>query len=367
MHSSTSSSSDRLPALRYRKIWLLALTLSLVLLGGWESFWRIKGYHRVPPSQDPRDWALLRKTASRDGEKAVVLIGTSRMILDFDTDVFAERTGLRPVQLAIEGKSPLAVLANLADDHNFKGTVICDFHEVFVYATEGTKNPRMNLSAQDFVKTYTDRSFLTELLPARADEYGHKFFTQTFVFQMPELHPANAIHYLIRGQLPPKPRDSGTITREGMTIELHGRQLTSDQLEKLRQNFEELTESCIKNTAISNSMRADVASYVDGLVKRIQARGGKVVFVCFPMGGRIWEINERSYPKKDYWDFLASHASGTWIHFTDYPTLLGYNLPDWSHLDLDGRVKFTKALTDILLKGTPSERKSIIAPSSGPS
>jgi hypothetical protein len=315
----------------------------------------------MPPSQDPRDWALLRKTASKGGEKAVVLIGTSRMILDFDTDIFAGATGVRPVQLAIEGKSPLAVLANLADDHNFKGTVICDFHEVFVYATEGTKNPRMNLSAQDFVKTYTDRSFLTELLPARVDEYAHKFFTQTFVFQMPELRPTNAVHYFIRGQLPPKPQDSGTITREGMTISLRSRQLTSDKLEKLRQRFEELTESCIKSTTTSNSLRADVASYVDGLVRRIQARGGKVVFVCFPMGGKIWEINERSYPKKDYWDFLASHASGTWIHFSDYPTLSGYNLPDWSHLDPDGRLKFTKALTDILLKGTPADRKTILA------
>ena len=350
MHSSTSSSSDRLPVLHYRKIWLLALTLSVVLLSGWEAFWRLKGFHRTPPEQDPREWALLRKTAAKGGNKAVVLIGTSRMILDFDTDIFAEATGVRPVQLSIEGKSPLAVLANLADDRNFKGTVICDFHEVFIYATEGTKNPRMNLSAQDFVKTYTDRNFLTELLPARIDEDGHKLFSQTFVFQMPELRPTNVVHYLARGQLPPKPQDSGTITREGMTISLRGRQLTSDELEKLRKHFEDLTEGCVKNTAISDSLRIDIGSYVDGLVKRIQARGGKVVFVCFPIGGKLWEINERSYPKKDYWDFLASHAAGTWIHFSDYPALSGYNLPDWSHLDADGRSKFTKALTDILRK-----------------
>jgi hypothetical protein len=359
VHSFTSSSSDRLPALPYRKIWLLSVTLSVLLLGGWEGFWRLKGYHRTPPPQDPRDWAVLRRAASRGGDQAVVLIGTSRMILDFDTDIFIEATGRRPVQLAIEGKSPLAVLANLADDHNFKGLVICDFHEVFVYATEGTKNPRMNLSAQDFVKAYTDRSFLTNLLPARVDEYSHKFFTQTFVFQMPELSPANVIHYLVRGQLPPKPQDSGTVTQEGITFSLRGHQLTNDEIEKLRQHFQELTETCIKSTTTSASLREDVAGYVDGLVRRIQSRGGKVVFVCFPMGGKIWEINERSYPKKDYWDFLASHASGTWIHFTDYPTLSGYNLPDWSHLDHDGRLKFTKALTDILIKGTPSERKSI--------
>ena len=361
MHSSTSSSSDRLPALHYRKIWLLALTLSLVLLGGWEGFWRLKGYHRIPLSQDPREWARLRKNASKVGDKTVVLIGTSRMTVDFDIDTFAEATGVRPIQLAIEGKSPIAVLANLADDHNFNGTVICDFHEVFVYATEGTKNPRMNLSAQDFVKTYTERSFLTELLPARVDEYGHKFFTETFVFQMPELRPTNAIHYFIRGQLPPKPQDSGTITPDGMTISAHGRQLTSDELQKLRLHFEELTENCIKSTTTSDSLQADVASYVDGMVRRILARGGKVVFVCFPIGGKLWEINERAYPKKDYWDFLASHAAGTWIHFSDYPTLSGYDLPDWSHLDSEGRLKFTKALTDILLKGTTPERKTILA------
>ena len=152
-----------------------------------------------------------------------------------------------------------------------------------------------------------------------------------------------------------------------MTISLRGRQLTSDELEKLRKHFEDLTEGCIKSTTTSNSLRTDVVNYVDALVRRIQARGGKVVFVCFPIGGKLWEINERSYPKKDYWDFLASHASGTWIHFSDYPTLSAYNLPDWSHLDADGRSKFTKALTDILLKGTPPEGKRILAASSGPS
>jgi hypothetical protein len=289
------------------------------------------------------------------------------MIIDFDTDIYAGATGIRPVQLAIEGKSPLAVLANLADDHNFDGTVICDFHEVFVYVTEGTRNSRMNLSSQDFVKAYTDRSFLTDLLPARVDEYSHKFFTQTFVFQLPELRPTNAIHYFVRGQLPPKPQDAGIITRDGMTVSLRGRQPTNEELEKLRQHFEELTVSCINSTTTSTSLRADVATYVDGLVRRIQSRGGKVVFVCFPMGGKLWEINERAYPKKDYWDFLASHSAGTWIHFSDYPLLSGYNLPDWSHLDADGRLKFTKALTDILIKGTPSETKSITATSSGPS
>lgn len=295
----------------------------------------------------------------------MVLIGTSRIMADFDIDTFAGATGVRPVQLGIEGKSPLAVLANLADDHNFKGTVICDFNEVFVYATEGTKNPRMNLSAQDFVKTFTDRSFLTDLLPARVDEYSHRFFTQTFVFQMPELSPTNSIHYFIRGQLPPKLQDSGTITKEGMTISLDGRQLTSDQIEKLREHFEELTERCIKNTSTSDSLRADVANYVDGMVRRIQARGGRVIFVCFPIGGRLWEINERAYPKKDYWDFLAAHASGTWVHFSDYPTLSGYNLPDWSHLDAEGRLKFTKALTDILFNRPSTERKATLARISG--
>jgi hypothetical protein len=339
----------------------------VVILGGWEGFWRVKGYHQVPRSQDPREWALLRKTASSGGVRAVVLIGTSRIMADFDIDTFAGTTGVRPVQLGIEGKSPLAVLANLADDHNFKGTVICDFNEVFVYATEGTKNPRMNLSAQDFVKTYTDRSFLTELLPERVDASAHKFFTQTFAFQMPELSPTNSFHYFIRGQLPPKPQDSRTMVQDGTTISISGRQFTSDELEKLRQHFEELAERCIKNTTTSESLRTDVATYVDALVRRIQARGGQVVFVCFPVGGKLWEISERAYPKKDYWDFLASHASGTWIHFSDYPTLSGYNLPDSSHLDADGRLNFTKALTDILLKGAPPNGKAILAGTSGPS
>jgi hypothetical protein len=63
----------------------------------------------------------------------------------------------------------------------------------------------------------------------------------------------------------------------------------------------------------------------------------------------------------------VARLRGTWIHFTAYPSLSGYNLPDWSHLDSDGRSKFTKGLTDILIKGTPSGTRPIMSTSIGPS
>jgi hypothetical protein len=349
VHSSTSSSNDRLPSLPYRRSWTLAIILSVAVLGGWETLWRALGYHRNPPAQDPRQWSLLRKTASRAGDSSVVLIGTSRVIVDFDTRAFYEMTRLNAVQLGIEGKSPLAVLANLAEDHSFRGTVICDFHEVFIYATEGTRNPRMNLSAADFVKAYTDRSFLTELLPDRVDSVSHRLLTQTLVFQMPELSPTSVIHHAVHGELPPKQQDAGAVVQDGTTISLFGRQLNDDELQKLRQHFVDLTNNCISKTDISANLPLVVAEKVDGMVKRIEGRGGNVIFVGFPMGGRIWELNESTYPKKDFWDVLASHSTATWIHFRDYPELSSFNLPDWSHLDPIGASQFTRSLTAIML------------------
>ena len=55
-----------------------------------------------------------------------VLIGASRMLFDMQLPVWEKLTGERPIQLAIEGTSPLPILEDLAADPNFTGRLLVD-------------------------------------------------------------------------------------------------------------------------------------------------------------------------------------------------------------------------------------------------
>ena len=72
-------------------------------------------------------WVRERARASRLGDRAVILVGASRIQTGIDLDVLRARTGLAPVQLAIDGSSFVPVLDGLARDPSIRGTVIVGF------------------------------------------------------------------------------------------------------------------------------------------------------------------------------------------------------------------------------------------------
>lgn len=344
MHSSTSSSNDRIPVADWGRVWLVGLALFALSLVAWESFWRWQGFHRIPKEQDERQWVLMRKEASQQGEKAVVLIGSSRIMTDIDTDTFAATAGVRPIQLGISGASPIAVLQNLANDKSFRGTVICDFHEVFVYTSEAST--AVKLSPDDFLKAYDNRSFLEDLLPKRLEINGKALLKDTFVFQMRELSLSNVLHSLVRGKLPPKPENPNLLVKDGVISDL--KNMPESGRDLLSKHFEDMTLEFIRKGQVSADKLPGIVEKVERAVEKISRRGGKVVLVCLPMSGKLWQLNEQYFPKKNYWDYLAANTKATTLHFKDYPSLALYECVDGSHLGGEDVQRFTKSFAEIL-------------------
>jgi hypothetical protein len=71
----------------------------------------------------------------------------------------------------------------------------------------------------------------------------------------------------------------------------------------------------------------------DALIRKIQARGGRVVLVRFPTTKRIWQMDQILYPKDVYWDTLVARTSGQTVHFAEHESLSSFDLPDGVHLD----------------------------------
>ena len=75
-----------------------------------------------------------------------------------------------------------------------------------------------------------------------------------------------------------------------------------------------------------------------------------MVFVRFPTTDEHWEIDEKVFPKRVYWDQVERLTGGKTIHFRDVPSLANFDCPDTSHLDYRDAPKFTAALLDELIK-----------------
>jgi hypothetical protein len=79
-------------------------------------------------------------------------------------------------------------------------------------------------------------------------------------------------------------------------------------------------------------------------VTKLRARGGKIVFVRFPLTGELKALEDRITPRSDIWDSLLKRTGTPGIYFEDYPELSSFTCPEWSHLSAGDSVEFTKRL-----------------------
>ena len=127
MHSSTSSSSERVPQGGWLRTWVVVIVVVAVLVGGWEWFIRARGLGEVAVANTAELWIRERERAAVLGDDSLLLVGASRMQGGIDLDVLRSHTGLEPVQLAISASPFMPVLRHLADDPAVTGTVIVSF------------------------------------------------------------------------------------------------------------------------------------------------------------------------------------------------------------------------------------------------
>ncbi len=267
------------------------------------------------------------------------------MLLDFSLPTCRELLPTHDVvQLAVAGTAPLAALEDLARDPLFQGVVLCDIHA-------GGFLKRNHDRQQDYVNFYHEQW--------RADRHwnfqARLAFQQRLVLLSPQVGlTAVARHLLSRGRLPPP--YYLTITPD--------RSYDADYRQRG-------VASVLQNDAYWQDLErrlADVpppaawledALVAEPWIRKIQHRGGQVVFIRFPTTGRRWELDEQYRPRKLYWDRLAENTAAATLHFRDVSGMAEVECPDTSHLDFRDKSGFTRALLDELM------RRGTLFPSAG--
>src|ERR1700726_4426529 len=111
------------PAQPWGRILIGALLLLVLLVAGWEQYWRAYGV-RPGIANTYGLWAIQRRRIDTGEGDATVLLGASRLYFDIQLPVWERLDGRRPIQLSFEGTSPLTPLQDLADDLKFTGRVL---------------------------------------------------------------------------------------------------------------------------------------------------------------------------------------------------------------------------------------------------
>ncbi len=333
----------------YIRAGLLALFLVTAFVIGWEAYWRLQGFELSYNDDEPL-WAFHRQRIYESSPAAPVMIGSSRIKFGLDLTRWEEATGADPIQLALVGTSPRPVLANLAQDENFKGTVLVGVTEFLFFSPPGGP---FEIKAHNSLKFYPDWSMAqqasfrvnqaleSQLMFLDEERFALRFLLDRLyipnrpgVFAIPPFPLPFTVNYFNR---------QTSITEEFMAD-------TALQNQQ-KQIWVGLFTNAPKVPMADSTLNA-IFDDVKASVAKIQARGGKVLFVRMPSTGPIREFEKQAFPREKFWDRLLHETGAPGIHFEDYPQLASYPCVEWSHLGPEEAKAFTRDFIQIMQQET---------------
>jgi len=329
------------PAMNVGTAAVTAIVVFVVALGAWEMHWRQFG--STPSYRNSEGlWAMQRQRIDRGEGHRTVLIGSSRTLSNINLDVWERLAGERPIQLALEGTSPLRPLEQLAEDEDFTGRLIVGVA------------PGLFFTGFEYRGAVFDY-YEDETLAQRAGQRLSMWLVEPyFGFYDPDF----ALFTVLKRQ--PWPQ------REGAPASMDVRKLfVSDADRNMRmwrkvetdvgyqdlakriwaQEFhppDEAQKQAGAKALDEQLRRAAVA------VEKLKKRGVEVTFVLHPVDGEFAKFELGMLPRASTWDPLLERTRALGVHFQDYPELQGLTLPEWSHLSAADAEIYTERLYRIL-------------------
>jgi hypothetical protein len=307
----------------------------------WEIFWRRRGFSPWVRDDWPA-WAVARRSPLLIGKQALALVGASRLQTALDPDILSAVTGCRPVMLAVDGCSPLAVLSDLAADPAFTGTVICSLMPVWLAEPDG---------ADDRSAKWIRKS---RRLPGWAVWPWRLWIgcQGTLACLSPDLTPARILAAAKTGAWPLPHRAPMAPDR---FRRLDTQKADLEQLRLARRRREAAIHAAARPLPPEPFEKR--LARIEASVAAIQRRGGRVIFLRLPSSGAVREMEERTWPRTRYWDRLAAGTAAWPLHFEDHPQLTAFECPDDSHLGADDARRFTRELVGILRAGNRGQER----------
>jgi len=337
-----------IPQVPWRGMSVVVVLVVIAAASAWEIYCRSIGYG--PTLNDNEDlWASTRR---RVKPESIVIVGDSRGWFDLDLDELQEGLGKRPVQLAMGGACAYPVLADLANDESFHGTIICSVVPRLFFAPPGTPPMERGEKAVRRSHTQTPAQRASQYLAMPLEE--HVAFLKQEELTLDDLLKRLPIPNRPYAQVPPRlPPYFGTLDRERRARMIEECARPGSELQRTIQQIwlplftPPPPPSYIPKEDFGKKMGQTIEQRfhdVAAAVQKLRARGGKIVFVRLPDSGGLKALEDRDTPRAQTWDPLLKDTAAPGIYYEDFPELSGFNCPEWSHLSAGDSVEFSKRL-----------------------
>jgi hypothetical protein len=327
---------------------IIALILLLILSASWEFYWRAHGY--IPNLDDNKDlWAVQRSKVDKASKNDVVFLGSSRVLFDIQLNEWEQETGIRPIQLATAGATPLPIFHDIVNNTNFNGTVIVGVTPPLFFSTTFPMADTWK-RAQSRVNHYVNRTYAQRtnhilsiplqqhlvLMSTTEEEWADNIDLKTLLRNI-------KIGNRIPDGMPPFYRFDNISVERNV----------------------EMTERTVTDTAFANTIKKvweyfgktspppDKASTMAFFIKDAQAfikRGGHLILLRAPSTGGFRMGEKMGTPREEYWDDLVTTLNVKHYHFEDYEQFKNIDCPEWSHLSAKDARFFTSELAKIMIK-----------------
>lgn len=330
----------------FRKAAILVLSLTTMLIGGYELYLRYLG-HTISYDDSESLFADKKRKIYLPANEATVFTGSSRIKYDLNTEVWRQLTGETPVQLANVGSSPIPVLKALAADTLFKGKLIMDVTEGLFY----------DLSGRAFKRPDKCLEFSKNETPAQRFSFHlNTLLESNFVFLDKENFALSAL--LQRLPIPPRP---GKMEFPKYPVEFE--LMNFDRNNKMTDRFVDSDTAGVKMMQdiwmqlaklgakappkpehVIDSFLTDIKLHTDQIIKR----GGSVYFLRPPSSGPLWQGEQMGFPRNKFWDKLLNITGCKGMHFADYPELKEMKCTEFSHLRQSDTRIYTQKVVEVL-------------------
>lgn len=320
----------------------------LIVLTGWEFYCRSQGY--VPGLEDDKAlWAVQRAKVETASQSDVVLLGSSRVLFDIQLDQWEEETGMRPIQLASAGCSPLPSFHDIVNNTDFKGTVV-------VGVTPGL-----------FFSTTYPGAYPWNRIQTRIDYYFDQTYAQWLNHKL-SIPLENNLAFLANDDenwsddLNLKALMSGIKigNRNNDPAPPFYRFQDIDKDRNVRMKDKTVQDTAFANSVIKNwiffgsgAPPPDKKSTMEFFLQdynKFKSRGGNIILLRCPSSAGVRMGESKGMPRKEFWDELIDASEAPAYHFEDYEKLNQFFCPEWSHLSREDAERFTTELTRILKK-----------------
>jgi len=347
---SSISSSDQpvverpVPALAWSVAAVVALITAVALIGAWEWHWRDFGATSTYRNSDGL-WAIQRRVVDRvEGDKTVI-VGSSRVLFDIQLPVWEELAGERPVQLALEGTSPITFFQDLANDEDFTGLLIVGVTPDLYFTDFGVRR----LAALDYYRKESPSQWFGQRLSMAVEPhlafYHEDYALFTCLRRLPWPERAGVPNYRDVRRLETMAADRNTRLWRKLEEDIAYRDYARSVWMQLGPP-PGIPEAELRRMMIAGVEKAIAASRA--AVEKLEKRGVEVIFVRMPSSGDFYAAENRRMPRAQSWDRLIAETGAIGVHFEDHAELQGLETPEWSHLSGADADRATRSLYGII-------------------